>query len=453
MTTGDEQGNNGPKRKNDVTLLAPVSQEELRQLRAARRKMTEEREAERVATREARRAARSADLAAQAPEPDFEAGTEGTLISSPSNPQNDDTLIGAPRPVWATGTTPQLPSFESSNSLEQITTQPPAPYRPPPAPVDDDPPTEESRPSSQPLPASGSPMSPPPKSASPDATELESTPLFGESAPSGDLNVFQKSDSGVSSWIPPPPPSPSDAPEAPVPPPSAPTSDRPSSPSDRPEAQPQAARSRSEDFTAIDLSPGQGRPKVFPKPKPTSSSKPQGGTGWGLVLLFVMAGAAFGAYQLFFKAQHGLLYLRTMPSGAALSVDGELQAGRSPLELKLRPGAHVIEVELDGYSPESLQIQMTEHEIIDRDLVLSPISRKGLMTVSIQVEVDSPVLIVDGNVFEGQRLLKLGNMDPGAPHEIRIQAKGYTSMIKKIEAGALRSEYFFALDREADVSN
>jgi hypothetical protein len=66
----------------------------------------------------------------------------------------------------------------------------------------------------------------------------------------------------------------------------------------------------------------------------------------------------------------GVLTLATTPAGAMVTVDGEAQVGETPMELKLKPGAHKIAVTASGYQPKELELTVGGGEKRDESITL-----------------------------------------------------------------------------------
>jgi hypothetical protein len=66
----------------------------------------------------------------------------------------------------------------------------------------------------------------------------------------------------------------------------------------------------------------------------------------------------------------GVVSLTTTPAGAMVTVDGEAQVGETPMELKLKPGAHKISVTASGYLPKELDLTVSGGEKRDESIAL-----------------------------------------------------------------------------------
>jgi hypothetical protein len=66
----------------------------------------------------------------------------------------------------------------------------------------------------------------------------------------------------------------------------------------------------------------------------------------------------------------GVVNLTTTPPGAMVTVDGEAQVGETPMELKLKPGAHKIAVTASGFQPKELELSVSGGEKRDESVTL-----------------------------------------------------------------------------------
>lgn len=72
------------------------------------------------------------------------------------------------------------------------------------------------------------------------------------------------------------------------------------------------------------------------------------------------------------EAVGGVLAIRTVPPGAALTLDGE-EMGESPLEgLGVKPGRYVLEVRKAGFRPVVMAVPVADGELVERDIALVP---------------------------------------------------------------------------------
>ena len=101
---------------------------------------------------------------------------------------------------------------------------------------------------------------------------------------------------------------------------------------------------------------------------PASTSpagEPSGGSTGRLLAvavgLVVLAGGA--VVWTMTSARQGSLRVQSDPSGAAITVDGtEVAGSRTPHELTVEPGDHVVEVHKEGFEPRQLRVDVAEGE-------------------------------------------------------------------------------------------
>jgi hypothetical protein len=65
----------------------------------------------------------------------------------------------------------------------------------------------------------------------------------------------------------------------------------------------------------------------------------------------------------------GLLRVRTTPEGAVVAFDGE-PGGHAPLERRLAPGTHRIDLSLDGFAPQQRDVQVARGRVFELDVQL-----------------------------------------------------------------------------------
>ena len=85
--------------------------------------------------------------------------------------------------------------------------------------------------------------------------------------------------------------------------------------------------------------------------------------------------------SLTLAGDNGVIELRTTPSGAAVAIDGKLQSSRTPVQVTMAEGPHVIELSLDGYAPRTLDVVVDPDEPTVKSVDLEPVSAPRLMTV------------------------------------------------------------------------
>lgn len=186
-------------------------------------------------------------------------------------------------------------------------------------------------------------------------------------------------------------------------------------------------------------------PKASPKEVAVRRLKTAGLVG---VVAIIAGGVIFAATG---SGGKGVVEVHTNPPRAQLKVDGDLKSELTPVKLTLREGTHSIEVALEGHQPEAFNVDIKDGaEAIKKDIDLTPISKPGLMTVSIEVQPVAAQITVDGVVYGGKRNLKIADVDPNANHKIVVEAGGYVKVEQDITAGQLKGTYAFALQQDED---
>lgn len=146
----------------------------------------------------------------------------------------------------------------------------------------------------------------------------------------------------------------------------------------------------------------------------------------------------------------GVLELHTNPPKAHVTINGRASTEVTPMKLTLPAGEYDIEVSLDGYQPHKFTTKVTgdEGEEQRKDIDLEPISKPGLLTVSISVQPVAANITLDEAVHAGKRTLKIPNIDPKQSHKLTIEAGGYVKIEQDIAAGQLKSDYNFVLQKD-----
>ena len=186
-------------------------------------------------------------------------------------------------------------------------------------------------------------------------------------------------------------------------------------------------------------------PKASPKEVAVGRLKTAGMVG---IVAIIAGGVIFAATG---SGGKGVVEVHTNPPRAQLKVDGDLKSELTPVKLTLREGTHSIEVALDGHQPEAFTVEIKDGaESLKKDIDLTPISKPGLQTVSIEVQPVAAAITVDGVVYGGKRNIKIADIDPNANHKITIEAGGYVKVEQDITAGQLKGSYTFALQQDED---
>lgn len=148
--------------------------------------------------------------------------------------------------------------------------------------------------------------------------------------------------------------------------------------------------------------------------------------------------------------EKGVLELHTNPPKASVAINGRASSEVTPMKLTLPEGDYEIEVTLDGYKPHKFNTNVKggDADVQRKDIDLEPISKAGLLTVSISVQPVAANITLDEAVHAGKRTLKLPNIDPNQPHKLTIEAGGYVKIQQDIAAGQLKSDYNFVLQKD-----
>jgi eukaryotic-like serine/threonine-protein kinase len=199
-------------------------------------------------------------------------------------------------------------------------------------------------------------------------------------------------------------------------------------------------------------------PSVLPiaEIRTTSSERSVLKSGFVVVLATCAAVAALFGLQFYFiggssdgdiALREGLVRIESEPSGASLRVDGALIVdAKTPYELKIDAGRHLVSVGLDGYQPEVLQLSVapgTREEVVAK---LKP-SRRGdaPRTISLRAQPDKASIEVNGKILGSSPqvvvirpgdILNIGVSHPGCD---RMQyTVSYTFAEDVVEVPALR---------------
>lgn len=150
----------------------------------------------------------------------------------------------------------------------------------------------------------------------------------------------------------------------------------------------------------------------------------------------------------------GVIELVTTPAKATVKIDGKVTEVTTPMKASLQPGEHTIEVTLDGYRPESFTVDVKDGQKPSRRTIdLSPISKAGLLTVSVEVQPVSANITFDGTTYSAKKTVKLANIDPKQGHKLAIEAGGYAKIEMDIAAGQVKESYSFILQPDKNAEN
>ncbi len=148
---------------------------------------------------------------------------------------------------------------------------------------------------------------------------------------------------------------------------------------------------------------------------------------------------------LVFGGSSGSVELRTDPSDATISIDGQLQTQRTPVRLTMSEGIHEIEVSRAGFKPATVRVEVSAKEPRTEEVLLEPISAAGLMTIEFEVQPVAATISVDGRTFPSRRRTFVKDLDPAQSHKVVIEAPGHRQIEQTIAEGALKQRYTFLL--------
>jgi hypothetical protein len=150
------------------------------------------------------------------------------------------------------------------------------------------------------------------------------------------------------------------------------------------------------------------------------------------------------------STKKGVIELHTTPPKAKVTINGHQSSEVTPMKLTLPAGSYEIEVELEGHAPHrfSTEIIGGEGDVQKKEIDLEPVSKPGLVTVSINVQPVGANITLDQTVHAGKRSLKVPNVDPNGSHKLIIEAGGYVKIEQDIPPGSLKADYNFVLQKE-----
>jgi serine/threonine-protein kinase len=157
-----------------------------------------------------------------------------------------------------------------------------------------------------------------------------------------------------------------------------------------------------------------------PPTRPNDRGKLLGLIGLGLAALLVAA-------AVFVSSARGpvtvSLPIRTTPDGATVTIDGMKQESRTPLEVVLPEGSHVITIELEGYQTERLDFLALAgvEAAVERDLKI------GRGSLIVQFKPADATLYVDGSKQIGTAggELRLDNLELEKEIVVRAEKSGF----------------------------
>ncbi|MCB9645738.1 MAG: PEGA domain-containing protein [Deltaproteobacteria bacterium] len=194
---------------------------------------------------------------------------------------------------------------------------------------------------------------------------------------------------------------------------------------------------------------GAATPDVLPKVSKKEAAKSKLKAAVVLIAIVVIGGALL--FAALAPKPRGVLELHTNPPKAEVLIDGKKSSEVTPVKLTLSAGEHTIEVRLEGHQNEAFVALIEEGEEAHRkEVELTPISKPGLMTVSVQVQPVSASITFDDKVHTG-RSFKMADVDPNKPHKIAVEAGGYVKIAQDVAPGELKADYSFVLQKDETI--
>lgn len=389
----------GPKKTDDRTLLDPLSSEELKALREARRKMQEK-----------RRSAR----------PEKGPGAHRIVLG----PEPSDEKIGeAP-----TRAMPALPTFEGSDApLEQLRGDRAAraaeeaghtlsERRPKPR--------ADSEPSTQPRAISSSPAEPQP------IRDVRPQP------------ILDRADSGAR------PPA---AVSSPEPRPASSSNADPQVPVEPQEPQPGFGANTMMWMEAPKKPSAPPKRRAPIHPEPLDPPKRSSWLARGVIVVLFLLLVAVGVGFVMLNQPRGALVLHSTPAGAQVHIDGRAFEEATPVKVDLPAGEHEIALTLAGHQEQRMKVEVAADQEATREVWLLPLSRAGLMTVTVTVQPVAASIRVNDKMFAQTHRVDLKDLDPKAAHELEAKASGYKSQTLQIKPGALKARYDLSLEKAPET--
>ena len=167
-----------------------------------------------------------------------------------------------------------------------------------------------------------------------------------------------------------------------------------------------------------------------------------------ILMLLVIALAA----AILSGGTSGVVELHTDPAGALVKIDGAEQVERTPVKLTMLEGVHTIQLQLDGYEPTTLSVEVNSSQPGVQQISLKPQSAEGRMTLTVNVQPVSASITLDGDRYTNKRTVRIANVDPTRPHRLIVEAPGYKKIDKQVASGELKPSYTFALQTDPNTS-
>jgi formylglycine-generating enzyme required for sulfatase activity len=139
-----------------------------------------------------------------------------------------------------------------------------------------------------------------------------------------------------------------------------------------------------------------------------------------VIELSVVAGVPQEIGPIDLKPSAGVLTLSSMPTGAAVAIDGVFE-GRTPLEVELAPDqSHTIQLTKSGYQRGRLTLALARGESATREVTLTP----RLGDVEFRLAPPEAELVINGVAMgRGDQTLAL----PAVEQRLEVRATGYAS--------------------------
>ena len=130
--------------------------------------------------------------------------------------------------------------------------------------------------------------------------------------------------------------------------------------------------------------------------------------------------------DLFMEGTPTRLYVKNVPKGASIKLDGE-EKGRTPGLIDIEPGEHKLEVEHPDYEPYSDYIEIKRgQELFKDDIMLSP--KPGSLLINTNPP-DTRIYIAGSHYSAGDTIK---NLSAGL-HRIKVQKDGYNERELRVE--------------------
>ena len=169
-----------------------------------------------------------------------------------------------------------------------------------------------------------------------------------------------------------------------------------------------------------------------------------------LVAVGVIAVVALLGWVFSQKTPKSPVEFVTNPNGAQVSINGKIAAVPTPMRAEIKVGVSEIEISMEGYKTEKFTLNIVEGaEAVRKTFELSPLSKPGLKTVSVEVSPVAANVTLDQTEYPSRRIVRVANIDPKKPHKITIVAGGYETVTSEIPAGQLKELYKFELKKAA----